>query len=198
MSAMTSTGCPDWRRLAAERDDVTGKSPAGWAAALAHFDACPRCRPEALAADPLLVFRRLPMAGIAELTAAEEQAEAASVLQAVTAMRTAKRLESRRRFAGWRRWAAAAVLALVSLSVSRDKTPMEPLATMAEAPATAPAARIGGPVEPAASLEAEPADLPEVGSSFEDLNRRHGTRVYQYQMNKTLSVTMIVNKNLDV
>jgi hypothetical protein len=44
-------------------------------------------------------------------------------------MRTAKRLDSRRSFAGWRRWAAAAVLAAASLSVSQDKAPqVEPAA----------------------------------------------------------------------
>ena len=89
-----------------------------------HFDACTLCRREALAADPLLVFRRLPAA---ELTPAEERSEVEAMRQAVTAMRTARRIEARRSFAGWRRWAAAAVLAVASLGVGRDKAPrLEP------------------------------------------------------------------------
>jgi hypothetical protein len=54
--------------------------------------------------------------------------------QAVAAMRTGKRLEARRSFAGWRRWAAAAVLAVVSLSVSRDREPgVDPVVTAPQA-----------------------------------------------------------------
>jgi hypothetical protein len=52
-------GCPDWRALARERAARPG-DPAGWDAALAHLDDCARCRRDAPAADPLLVFRRLP------------------------------------------------------------------------------------------------------------------------------------------
>ena len=103
--------CPDWTALAA-RGALEDAEPAGWAEAVAHFDACSRCRREALAADPLLVFRRLPAS---EMPPAEEHSEVESMRQAVAAMRTARRLESRRSFAGWRRWAAAAVLAGVSL-----------------------------------------------------------------------------------
>ena len=104
MTAVTAT-CPEWSRLAALRT-LQDTEPEGWALALEHFDGCSRCRPEALKADPLLVFRRLPVAE--------------AVRQAVVAMRTASRLKSRRRFAGWHRWAAAAVLVLASLAVGRD------------------------------------------------------------------------------
>lgn len=53
------TGCPDWRRLVAERDEQRA-DPLGWTEALRHLDGCVRCREAALAADPLLLFRRLP------------------------------------------------------------------------------------------------------------------------------------------
>jgi hypothetical protein len=120
--------CPDWSRLTAARnafdhnafDHKEGTEPEGWAEAVAHFDTCSLCRKEALKADPLLVFRRMPAA---EITPAEERLEVESMQQAVAAMRTARRLEARGRFAGWRRWAAAAVLAVVSLGVGRDKEP---------------------------------------------------------------------------
>jgi hypothetical protein len=115
--------CPDWSRLAAARSDE-GAEPEGWAEAVSHFDSCALCRKEALKADPLLVFRRMPAV---EITPAEEHLEVESMQQAVAAMRTARRLEvrseARGRFAGWRRWAAAAVLAGISLGVGGDIGP---------------------------------------------------------------------------
>lgn len=122
------TGCPSWDVLVLRRER-DGADPEGWAEALEHFDACRDCRSEAFKADPLLVFRRLPAL---DLPAVSEQSEVESMRQAVTAMRTAKRLESGRRFAGWRRWAAAAVLVAASLSVSQDKAPLELAARPAE------------------------------------------------------------------
>ena len=132
-------GCPDWNALVTlrERD---GADPEGWTEALEHFDACRDCRSEALKADPLLVFRRLPALDLPAAGERSERSEVESMRQAVTAMRTAKRLDSRRRFAGWRRWAAAAVLAGVSLSVSQDKAPqVEYAAPLAGAPEIGPA-----------------------------------------------------------
>ena len=52
-------GCPDWRRLAAARD-ASPVEPPGWDEALRHLDGCAPCRTAAVAADPLLAFRRLP------------------------------------------------------------------------------------------------------------------------------------------
>lgn len=123
--------CPDWSRLAAVRTDE-GAEPEGWGEAVEHFDSCSLCRKEALKADPLLVFRRM---ATVEITPAEERLEVESMQQAVAAMRTARRLETRGRFAGWRRWAAAAVLAGISLGVGRDKVPqLEQAATAPPAP----------------------------------------------------------------
>ncbi len=135
--------CPDWRGLAAGRHaDDTGDigntgdtAPGGWATAVEHFDTCTLCRRQALMADPLLVFRRLPAV---ELTPADERSEVEAVRQAVATLRAAERLDVRRRFAGWRRWSAAAVLAVVALSVSRDKTASLPPAVVMS-PAAMPA-----------------------------------------------------------
>jgi hypothetical protein len=133
--------CPDWNALVTlrERD---GADPEGWPEALEHFDACRDCRDEALTADPVLVFRRLPAL---DLPAAAEASEVDSMRQAVSAMRTAQRLDSGRRFGGWRRWTAAAVLAGVSLSVSQDKAPHIELAGRAKAPDLAPVEQLSGP-----------------------------------------------------
>lgn len=167
MSAVMS--CPDWTRLVALREREEAE-PAGWAAALAHLDACPRCRREAMAADPLLVFRRLPGAEAAE------RAEAEAMCQAVAAMRTARRLESRRSFAGWRRWAAAAALALASLTVAgRDRSPA-----------------VLTPAAPAPVASAVPAGT----ATLEALDGAD-TRVYQID-GQDLTAFMIVGNKVDV
>lgn len=166
--------CPDWTRLVALREGAEAE-PAGWTEAMAHFDACPRCRREAVAADPLLVFRRLPAM---EMAAGDERSEAESMRQAVAAMRTSRRLESRQR-AGWKRWAAAAVLAIASLSVGWDKAPR-------------PAPAVLKAVEPAPA-EVVPA---AGGATLEQLG---GSDARVYQMNgQGVTAFMIVDHKLDV
>jgi hypothetical protein len=164
--------CPEWSHLAAQRD----AEPEAWTQALEHFDGCPRCRPQALRSDPLLVFRRLP---VVELTPAEERSEVESMRHAVAAMRTAGRLESRRRFAGWRRWAAAAVLAVASLAMTRGRAPH---------PETA--------VPPPAVRSALALPAAQEPPAIEGLNRP-GARIYHMD-GEGLSVFMIVDESLDV
>ena len=180
--------CPDWTALVALREraadaanSANAAEPAGWAEAVAHLDACPRCRREAMAADPLLVFRRLP---VAEMPEAVEQAEAESMRQAVAAMRTARRLESRRSFAGWRRWAAAAVLTVASLAVGRDKAPVT----------LSPAAAVP---EAAAAVAAAPEAPSPDGTAV--LERLDGSDARVYQVDgKDLTAFMIVGDKVDV
>jgi hypothetical protein len=146
--------CPDWTTLAAHRHERRGVEPEGWRAALEHFDSCSACRREALAADPTLVFRRMP--GMA-LTPADEAAEVDSMRQAVAAMRTASRLESSRRtFAGRRRWAAAAVLAVAALSLGRDGGPIQDHGALATSFAAEAAGPPAGRLEPAVSEDLSP------------------------------------------
>jgi len=169
--------CPDWKALAAARESAEAE-PAEWTEAMTHFDACPRCRREAVAADPLLVFRRLPAL---EMPAGDELAEAEAMRQAVSAMRTARRLESHRH-AGWRRWAAAAVLATASLSVSWDKVPrtQEP-----------------EPAAPRPAVEAPAAPRPVTGPAT--LEALDGSNARVYQMNgEGVTAFMIVANKADV
>ena len=179
-----NASCPDWTALVAlrERDDA---EPAGWAEAVTHLDACPRCRREAMAADPLLVFRRLP---VSEMPEAVEQAEAESMRQAVAAMRTARRLESRRSFAGWRRWAAAAVLTVASLAMG-DRAPVELNPAAAEAAAVTASAAVAGAAAPEAPSPAATAVLERLDGS--------DARVYQVD-GKDLTAFMIVGDKVDV
>jgi len=160
------------------RDKRRDDEPEGWTQALEHFDGCPSCRSEALKADPLLLFRRLP---VAELTPAEERSEVESMRLAVTALRNAGRLESRRHFAGWRRWAAAAVLAVASLAVTRDRAPQLATAAAPPPPALRPAPALPASQEPPA---------------IEGLNRP-SARVYQMN-GEGLSVTWIVDESLEI
>jgi hypothetical protein len=184
MTAMTAT-CPDWNHLAALRTPQDTE-PEGWALALEHFDGCTRCRPAALKADPLLVFRRLP---VTELAPAEERSEVESVCQAVAAMRTASRLESRRRFAGWHRWAAAAVLTFASLAVGRDLPSSAEMTAANAAIATNTAGIVAPPVAlPVRSLDQD--------SALEDLNRP-GARVYHLS-GEGLKAYMIIDEKFDV
>jgi hypothetical protein len=106
--------CPDWNALAFWRQDPEGQEPAAWQEALVHLDACGLCRAAALAADPTLVFHRLPVLGPDALDAAAEADEVAAMQQAVAAMRTASRLEREPRRAAphWKRWVAAAAVTL--------------------------------------------------------------------------------------
>ena len=68
--------CPDWPSLVRRRDRV----PEVWDAALEHFDGCSRCRDAALAAEPTLLFRRLP-------APAPRGDEIATMKEAVAALR---------------------------------------------------------------------------------------------------------------
>jgi hypothetical protein len=172
--------CPDWTGLVALRETVLreradAETPE-WTAAMTHFDACPRCRRDAVAADPVLVFRRLPTP---EMPEGEERAEVEAMRQAVAAMRTARRVESRRHFAGWRRWAAAAVLALASLSVSWDKVPVPE--------------RVA--VEPAVAAP----DEPRPAASSATLEALDGSDARVYQINgQGLTAFMVVDNKLHV
>ncbi len=169
--------CPDWKALVAAREAADAE-PAGWEAATTHLDACSRCRREALEADPLLVFHRLPKV---EMPEGDERAEAESMRQAVAAMRTAKRLEARQR-AGWKRWAAAAVLAVASLSVSWDKVP-----------------RSQPEPEPAVLKAAEPAPAPRPTAGSATLEALDGSDASVYQMNgQGMTAFMIVDHKVDV
>lgn len=109
--------CPDWqtlcylrqtrdRRQAGPRQADAGDVP-GWQAALRHLDDCPSCQREALAADPTLLFRRLPV-----LSADADETEA--MKRAVASMRRGETIEHRAP-ASRRMLLRAAALAVVLL-----------------------------------------------------------------------------------
>ena len=185
--------CPDWTALTAHRDNRRGVEPEGWSEALAHFDGgCQLCRKTALKSDPTLVFRRLAQVPAAAMTEAQERSEIDSVRQAVAAMRAASRLESlegrRYGFAagGWKRWSAAAALAMMALTVPSHDTRLRKSPAAAEVPELpARAARQIG--------VARQADAPVLEGGV-DLP---GTRVYQLMGDEDLAVVMVFNESFD-
>jgi transcriptional regulator with XRE-family HTH domain len=181
--------CPDWRVLAGRRDEAVDREAADWSAAVAHFESgCTLCRRDALAADPILVFRRLRTA--AEMSQAQEASEVDAVRQAVAAMRTASRvdsIESRNR-AGWKRWVAAAGLIAAALSVTTDNAWQRQ-----GLPGQAAAGRRGAvlPASYAGATGTGATELPTAEGG------RPGARVYHMD-GEGMSVVMIVDESLNV
>lgn len=225
MSARPVSGCAagytaaDWRSLVAHRGEPSAPEPAGWAAAIEHLaldpgdprSGCAACRRAALAADPTLVFRRLPAA--APLAGPAADPEVAAVQQAVAALRAASRvgasaagLASLRPLASlprrdWlrpaARWAAAAGLAAAALlvgSAGPGHVAVAPSATLAARAATPLTPTLAGavPVAMRGPAELRPAQMP----MLEELDRPEA-RVYQLD-GANLSVVMIVDEKLDV
>lgn len=173
--------CPDWTALTAHRHEGSPE-PEGWSEALAHFDGgCALCRKAALKADPTLVFRRLAQVPASTMSESQERAEVESVRQAVAAMRAASRLESvqKRKASGWKRWSAAAALAMMVLTVPAHE---------------------GGrqPADKAAIFQAgvaEAGDAEEM--TLEGAVNLPGARVYQLSQDD-LAVVMVVDESIDI
>ena len=191
--------CPDWKSLAAWRNDPQADEPAEWGDALVHFDrGCAQCRRSALAADPTLVFRRLVAAPVPASTPAQEASEVESMRRAVAAMRAASRVEASGRHRtlkalSWKRWGVAAALAVAALSLpgapgsqpgSQMQARRQPVAVALPAVMTA------------GSFETSPAQLGDDLPTLEGVDRP-GARVYHMD-GEGLSGTMIFDETLDV
>jgi len=200
--------CPDWKVLATWRETPQAEEPAEWREALGHLDhGCPHCRRAALAADPTLVFRRL--VAVPEPTPAQEASDVESMRRAVAAMRAASRVEavdrhgrSARRIEtlSWKRWAAAAALAVAALSMPGDDARLhrEPAARLLSVATMATPAVLSadGPEAVALPAAAFPVASTEDLPTVEGVNRP-GARVYHMD-GEGMSVVMIVDETLDV
>lgn len=189
--------CPDWKTLAAWRDDPSAAEPAGWSDALAHFDrGCQDCRRTALAADPTLIFRRL--VAVPEPAPAQEASDVDSMRRAVAAMRAASRVEAverKGRTLSWKRWAVAAVLAMAALTLPAGEA-RHPLDRLA--PKTALTGGLLGNLlgDPRGAALAVPASMGDDLPTVDGVNRP-GARVYHMD-GEGLAVVMIVDESLDV
>ncbi len=205
--------CPDWRHLVDRRDAGTGEGPA-WVEARAHLAACPRCREEALAADPTLIFHRLQAPAVSP-------ADVAAMKQGVAALIRASRVSAPPASVGtfggtfhsrpaarglWRsapRWArlgaAAALLVAGGLQapVARELAHRSSLAGGA---ASAAGAGDGGLLETAlpgwGAARPFPAALAATGSTLEDLDLPDA-RIYEVA-SEGMQVVMIVDPSLDL
>lgn len=176
--------CYDWPELTAHRRRPQAEEPAVWRQALAHLDDCPACRRAALAADPTLLFQRLATPERADRNSdIDERSEVEAALQAVSALRAARRVEGRRsgvrRVSGWARWAAAAGLALLALS----------LETQGPGAAFAPDGAAPSLVSRLPRPPRQPITAAAAGQA--------GARIYHLD-GDDLSVVMIVDESLDV
>lgn len=194
--------CPDWRALVAARDAHPAAESPLWAEARRHAGRCSRCREAALAADPLLVFARLPERQVSAGEIGDMQAAVAALVRAGRVGQGSdpglpgRRSSRRAGVAG-----AAGVIGLLPvarLSVFRIAAALGicSLLALSGTPRFHPAAL--GPL--AAATRAEPEALASealpVGSVVEELDRP-GARIYELPQSD-MAVVMIVDASLDV
>jgi len=183
--------CPDWRALVAARDAEPSADLPAWAEARRHAAQCSCCRGEALAADPLLLFSRLPEPAVSAHEIAEMQASVASLVRAsrvaqgdpLTPGRSAAVAESTGTRSVTRFAAALGVCSLLALS-GTPRTHPSALGTLAAA-----GSLLAGP---AAVVE----DARTMQSVVEELDRP-GARIYELPQ-AGMAVVMIVDASLDV
>lgn len=99
--------CPDWPSLVALQDE----EPEAWASAIEHMDSCDTCFDEALAAEPTLLFRRMPAPRASEV-------DLASIKDAVATMRRTEpmtRPAAPKAVRHWRSMATAAAILLTAV-----------------------------------------------------------------------------------
>ena len=166
--------CPDWNRLHDLRDD----RPEAWEEALEHLDGCGLCRDEALAAEPTLLFRRLPSPQVS-------RDELASIKQTVAAMCRSEAIQEpprRRRDLLRAASLAAAVLAAAyvpgfltapekGLPIADETT----LAAVSTAGSTELSIAAGAP--PSVSVVAGPRVAAEMVPLVEDVDPAYGSVV---------------------
>ena len=174
--------CPDWRALSAAREaDPAAELPA-WEEARRHAAHCARCRQTALAAEPLLLFARLPERRVSAGEIGEMQTAVAALVRAGRVAQGSSSAPTRHRSVGrlsvTRAAAALVVCSLVALSGAPRSRP------------SGGALLAGGDFGPAQG------GLPPVGSVVEELDRP-GARIYELPQ-ADMAVVMIVDASLDV
>lgn len=180
--------CPDWSELARDRrcdDAATPNEPSAWRAAVEHLDVCDECRDDALAADPALLFRRLPTMEADAATIEEMRSGVAALRRAQRLTGTVETAAAPERGHGLHRWwgraAAAAILAAGLLGFRpdvRDVSRMPSETRSVEAPV------------PLAQLEASAV------STMDEIDRPNAS-VYHFDEDD-LGVIVVVDADLDV
>ena len=192
---MSHNPCPDWSSLNAAPD--AEHQADAWAEALAHLETCDRCRDEAFAVEPTVLFQDLPSLEVGH-------SEIDEMKRAVAAMRRAQPFEERANERSLVRLALrAAAFAGVGLGmlllqgslgrevpVAVETAAVTVLAettlaetTLAEAPAEAPAIALP-------RLDAEPRPL------VEEVEPLRGTMIQL--VDADLDMVVFYSDNLDV
>ena len=176
--------CPDWRALVRRHEEAPGDSPE-WRSALHHLDDCPACQSAAPAADPMLLFRRLPAP-----EASRDEIE--TMKQAVASMRRGQTVEHRRRRlpSSWARAAALAAVLLGSLLLRGAAVPGTATAPNGTEP-SAGAPPAGAP----SALAADDVDLRRL-PLIETSDPTYGSIIQV--MDDDISVVLVVPGGVDV
>lgn len=180
--------CPDWRALVAARDAEPAADLPAWAEARRHAARCGRCRQEALLADPLLLFSRLPERRVTPGEIGDMQDAVAALVRAGRIARAAGGgAETERRATGSGLFSISRVAAALGICS---------LLALSGAPRSRPAGLgtvAGSPDSQRAALAGEVLPLDSV---VEELDRP-GARIYELPQSD-MAVVMIVDASLDV
>jgi len=188
--------CPNWDDLARQRA-TEQREPEAWRLAVRHLDSCGACRQQAVASDPLLVFRARSGAPSERY---EDAAEVVEMCRSVKAVVRSRDWESPRQparhSAAWRQAAAVGLLAFLLLLLGPNGRvgPLPSAVGGADSLSVQEADRVVGTTSATELLDHLTAALPL--SLVENVDRP-GARVYELRR-ENLSLVMIIDHTLDV
>jgi hypothetical protein len=197
--------CPDWRLLVAAREAAISVSisssaisdtapeadPPGWSEARRHAAQCSRCREAALAADPLLLFARLPERTVTPADIGDMQSAVAALVrasrvgQADPQPATTERLHFGKRASG--------LLSLLTATRVAAALGVCSLLALSGVPRSSSSARSA--LDESAAFD-RLQGMPALDSAVEELDRP-GARIYELPQ-PDMAVVMIVDASLDV
>jgi hypothetical protein len=182
--------CPDWRSLVAARDAQPDADLPAWEDARRHAASCRRCRSAALAADPLLVFARLPERSVTAEQIGDMQAAVSALVRAGRVGQSAERASASRHGVTEGRSAVS--------RVSRFAAALGVCSLLALSGAPRRHAPVFGTLAAGQSARGEAAveDGAPLDSALEELDRP-GARIYELPQSD-MAVVMIVDASLDV
>jgi hypothetical protein len=180
--------CPDWQVLIAARDAAPEVDPPGWAEARHHAAQCSRCREAALAADPLLLFTRLPERTVTPAEIGDMQSAVAALVRASRVGRSDPKPETTTPLSFGKR--ASGRLTATRVAAALGVCSLLALSGVPRSPSPA-----GGAVDASATFDGMQG-MPRFDSVVEELDRP-GARIYELPQ-PDMAVVMIVDASLDV
>ncbi len=180
--------CPDWRALVAARDAAPAADLPAWDEARRHASTCGSCREAAFAADPLLLFSRLPERRVTPGEIDDMQSAVAALVRSSRIAQSARVEPS-----GKDRVSARLPLSRVAAALGICS-----LLALSGAPRRHPSgfAELEGAGSAVAKQRMTAAEVQAFGSVVEELDRP-GARIYELPQ-ADMAVVMIVDASLDV